>query len=945
MAGVLGTIVGQVRLDIRQAVAAYAAVRAQNARTVYALRGAGDSFVQSGDRMATAGAALIYVFGKSVQAAAEFEKKMDFFAAVSNTSADSMKKLSTFTLQLAENTKYSASEIADGFIELGKAGVKAEQIIGGIGKAMADLGAAGDIPLAQSGQIITSTIQQFDLAATDAVRVVDLLAGAANASIADISDIGVSLKYVGGVANAAGLEFEDTATAISLLAKAGIRGSTAGTSLRQMIVSLNGSTGPARKALQELGIITEDGSNKFYTQEGKVKPLAQVYQVLQNATKGLTAQQRLAYLRTIFNNRALSAAAILTREGAKGFEDMNAEMRKTTAADVAAKRMDNLAGDIEILKGNIETLLTKAGGPFQEMLRGWVQNLTDLVQAFDNLSPGTQKAIMQTIALTGVFLLVGGVVLRVVGMFLRMLAGAKKLWAGLKFLWGAVKALLWVFGLITGGAISATFLAIAAAVLAVIGVFVLAYYKIEAFRNMVNSLAGMAVDTFVAPFVDGLKKIIAWFKLLATNPKQALQQLVNGMGNIVTDIVGKFSGIGDKIGAAIGTGGGAVKGFIDRMVGFFTSLPGRVLGVVSGFVGRVTSLFSFSKIGAAIGGLGPKIITFFLTLGPRIITAALRAVTGVINVFARLAPRVGYFVGFMLGRVVGLLIRLAGRMIALGARAVNGLIKFFQKLPGRVATFMGVMVTRGIAALVRFAQAAVRAGPRIVNGLINAIKSLPGKVGALFVRVISAVTRAVPRIVSAARRMATGAYNGLVGGIQGIPGAVSGVIGRMISAFTGAIGRAYSAAKAAASSMWQGFKDGIGMNSPSYFERAMWQITGTVAEESKKLGAQTLGVQKMSKKVAATKFAVYTTQNIDTITSTRRVGDALGAVAATSGSSGSMRVSNADELNSKPLKVVGGKLQLVDGEAYIYDVAVGAVNDDKTHEATDGRRRKKVKLG
>src|SRR5690349_21570121 len=147
----LGSISGQVRLDIRQAVAAYATLRAQNQRTVYALRGTGDAFVGAGKVMTGAGVGLIAIFGKAVSAAAEFERKMDYFGAVTDTNADKMARLSEFTLQLAADTIYSANEVAEGMVELGKAGVNAEQIMAGIGKAMTDLGAAGDIPLAESG--------------------------------------------------------------------------------------------------------------------------------------------------------------------------------------------------------------------------------------------------------------------------------------------------------------------------------------------------------------------------------------------------------------------------------------------------------------------------------------------------------------------------------------------------------------------------------------------------------------------------------------------------------------------------------------------------------------------------------------------------------------------------------------------------------------------------
>src|SRR3954471_16327036 len=104
MAGELGSISGQIRLDIKQAVAAYATIRAQNARTVYALRGTGDSFIQAGKGFTLAGAGMIYIIGKAVKAAAEFERKMDFFGAVTGTTTGQMKELSKYTLKLGKDT-------------------------------------------------------------------------------------------------------------------------------------------------------------------------------------------------------------------------------------------------------------------------------------------------------------------------------------------------------------------------------------------------------------------------------------------------------------------------------------------------------------------------------------------------------------------------------------------------------------------------------------------------------------------------------------------------------------------------------------------------------------------------------------------------------------------------------------------------------------------------
>lgn len=854
----LGTIRGRVSLDIRQAVASYAALRAQNAKTVYALRGTGDSLVATGRGMMVAGAGFVYAFGKAVSAAAEFERKMDYFGAVTDTNAGKMQKLNKYTLMLAQNTIYSANEIADGFVELGKAGVNADQIMRGVGKAMASLGAAGDIPLTESGQIITSVVSQFGLKAGDAVKVADLLAGAANASIADITDLGYSLKYVGGIAHTAGLSFDDVTTALSVLAKAGIRGSTAGTTLRQMIVSLPGTTDKATAALKDLGIITQDGTNRFYDQRGELKPLSQVYQILGDSMKGMTAEQKTNTLRTIFQTRALSAASVLMRAGTKGFKDMNKAMKSTTAMEVAHKRLDNLSGDLEILRGNIETLVIQAGGPFQETLRGWVRSLTKLVQAFGKLDPKTQKLIMQTIAVTGVTLLAMGAFNIIVGSILKFIAHSMKLWAGLKMLanimkivWTNSRWLVTILGGELAGALGVTtgvLLIIIAAVLAFIAVWVLAYKKIDIFRNAVNAWYGT--------IWKAIKAFGAFIKLLATDPGAAWDKIKHGADVAFQAILNWAKKIPGWLKSGLSKAAQEVSNFVGKVVEYLKSLPGKALGVITSFVSQVISLLTFRNAGYVLGYLLGTVVRIFVTLGARAIALTARMVTGVINFVKTLPGKIGYFIGFMVGRAVGLMIRLQAKMIGLMARAVAGVVRFVASLPGKVINFVASMVARTVGFMVNLAHDLPRLASEAVHGIINFVQQLPGKMAEFFSNAVSRARGALAKLPGIAIQFAQGAYNGIRNTLMNLPGIVWEALGAAITMFKSMVTSAYNAAKDFAGGLWKGFKDGIGMHSPSHIERAMWQIGDTMDVELKKMRKKTLDVQKLSRDMAKTSFTV-----------------------------------------------------------------------------------------
>lgn len=861
MAGTLGTITGQVRLDVRQAVAAYAALRAQNARTVYALRGTGDAFFRAGQTMTAAGGVMVFAFAKVVSAAAEYERKMDFFGAVTDTNAAKMDRLSDFTLKLAQDTIYSAGEIADGFIELGKSGITAEQIMRGVGEAMASLGAAGDIPLAQSGQIITSVISQFGLEAENATRVADLLAGAANASIADISDLGFSLKYVGGIAKTAGLEFEDVATAIAVLANAGIRGSTAGTTLRQMIVSLPGATNDAEDALKDLGIITEEGTNRFYDQAGNLKSLSTIYQILQDSMVGLTAEQKTQTLRTIFQTRALSSASVLMRAGAKGFAQMNKEMRKVSAAEVASKRLDNLSGDIEILRGNIETLMIEAGSPFQETLRGWVQDLTKLVQAFSNLDDGTQKTIVQTFALSGAVLLALGVFNLILGTIFRFAAYMLKLGAGISFvsrhiknLWTWARLLVSVFGGPVVSAIGRAILSVGLFIIrfgkvitvvgAVITALTLLYQHWEPFHDLVNG--------FAAAIFTAIRAVVKFFATLVTNPSQAWEMIKQGFTSFVdfiTSLPSRVASGGAGIAAAIGS-------FVGSVVGWFASLPGRVMGIIDQFMGWLQETFTMENIAYAIGYALGVAVRHFLLFGARILAIVGPAVMGVVRFFQQLPGRIFQFLVQLVVRASTALAQLRARMIALVAQAVTRTIAWFQQLPGRIRAAVVRMAAAALAAIISFAVNFPNNAAKAVTGTINWFQQLPGRVRSYVVRMVAQAIEQVDQMRADMIRMAGQMAAGFINGITGLPSAVGGILSNCVSAIKGQITAAFNAVREFASNMWKGFKAGLGISSPSYIEEAMFQMVRVTDAETKKLAKNTMKVQAISKKMAQTQFGV-----------------------------------------------------------------------------------------
>jgi len=328
---------------------------------------------------AVAGIALVSFVGASIRAASEFESRMSAVQAVSGATGAELDSLRSKALQLGADTSFSATQAASAMEELVKAGVPVQAVLNGAADATVNLAAAGEVDLTKAAEISANAMNQFGLSAQDLPRIADLVAGAANTSAIDVEQFGMSLSQAGAVASLSGASFDDVAVAITAMGNAGIVGSDAGTSLKSFLSRLVPTTVEAANEMERLGIITEDGTNRFFDAQGNLREFSRVAEVLQGSLKGLTKEQQLATLQTVFGSDAIRAAAVIADQGAAGWDRLAASMGDVSAADVAETRMNNLAGSVEKFKGSVETMLISSGGGFTKILKPIVDDATELV--------------------------------------------------------------------------------------------------------------------------------------------------------------------------------------------------------------------------------------------------------------------------------------------------------------------------------------------------------------------------------------------------------------------------------------------------------------------------------------------------------------------------------------------------------------------------------------
>lgn len=338
---------------------------------------------------AAVGAAAL---GSMVSASMGFDKAMSEVGAAANATGTELEAMRKAAIKAGADTSFSAKEAAQAEIELAKAGVSVRDVLGGGLQGALDLAAAGQLDVGKAAEIAATAMTQFKLEGSDIPHVADLLAAGAGKAQGSVEDIGNALKQSGLVASQFGLSIEDTTGTLAAFASAGLIGSDAGTSLKTMLLALANPAKETADLMETLGIHAYDTGGKFVG----VTDLAEQ---LRTKLGGLTQAQRDQAMAQIFGSDAVRAANVLYQQGSAGISTWIKNTDDSGfAAEQAAAKMDNLAGDLDTLKGSIETALIQGGSSATGALRGLTKSATGAVNAFAAMPSAVQSTAMGLIA-------------------------------------------------------------------------------------------------------------------------------------------------------------------------------------------------------------------------------------------------------------------------------------------------------------------------------------------------------------------------------------------------------------------------------------------------------------------------------------------------------------------------------------------------------------------
>ena len=259
---------------------------------------------------------VIRAFKSAFSTMANFDQEMANVNAITGATREELTKLRDMAITVGAETKFTAAEIAQLETELAKLGFTTPQVIAAT-KGITLAAAASGEALGKTAEIVGSVTMAFGMNASETQRVADVMSMSFNKSALDLESFSEAIRHVAPIARQAGASVEEVAAMLSVLSNAGIKGSMAGTALRNIFTELASGSGTLTDKMEGL------------------------------AKGGLTVEQASGLV-----GKRAQAAILILKDSTEEIKNLTQEYVESfgEAATVAAKQLDTVRGQFTLTK-------------------------------------------------------------------------------------------------------------------------------------------------------------------------------------------------------------------------------------------------------------------------------------------------------------------------------------------------------------------------------------------------------------------------------------------------------------------------------------------------------------------------------------------------------------------------------------------------------------------
>ena len=515
----------------------------------------GNGITNVGKKVSVVSAAVTGMGIASVKTAADFESSMsqvqatmgitkDSMSNVNGESVNTMEALSDLAKQMGSETAFSASECAEALNYLALAGYDTQEMVDTLPTVL-NLAAAGNIDLASASDMVTDAMSALGMETSEADTMVDQMAKTASSTNTSVSQLGEGILTIGATAKSIKGGTAELNTALGILANNGIKGAEGGTHLRNVILSLQNPTDKAAACMEQLGV-------DVYDSQGNMRSLNDILGDLNTSMEGMTSAEKTNIISSIFNKTDLSSVNALLANTGETWDSLQNSITNSAGAaqQMADTQLDNLSGQLTILKSALEGLAISIGEALMPMVKNIVSKIQGFVTWLNNLDDGTKQVIVKIglfVAALGPALVILGTVISKVGVAMQAFSKFGLKITSLVSKAGGLSGVMSKVGTAIMG-INPVVIAVVAAIAVLVGAFVHLWNTNEEF------------------VVDGIKsKVTSVFNSV----KSTVSSVFNGIKSTATSV---WNGIKSAITTPIEAAKNKVKSVVDAIKGFFSGM-------------------------------------------------------------------------------------------------------------------------------------------------------------------------------------------------------------------------------------------------------------------------------------------------------------------------------------------------------------------------------------
>ena len=742
----------------------------------------------------TAAALGAAIYAGPVKKSRELEAQMSTVKAISNATTEDMTRLTDMAKHMGATTQFTAVEAGKALEYMAMAGWKTDQMLGGLPGIM-NLAAASGEDLGQVSDIVTDALTAFNMTADQSGRFADVLAQASSNANTNVSMMGATFQKVAPVAGTLGYSVEDMSLGIGLMANASVKAETAGTSLKTALANMAKPTKQMKAYMDKYGISLTNA-------DGSMKTFREVIDNLRSSLGGLSKTEKTAAATAIFGKESFAGMLAIVNASDADFKKVSDAVNNAAGAAerMAAIKLDNLEGDVTLLKSATDGLQTAIGDALLPTFRAGTQQLTKFVSnltEFINANPELVRTIV-----------------KVTAGLLAFKAAALTAKLGFLELKGGVLTIQKVMALFKGKTALASVEAVGFAE-KVKGVA----KSVTGYFGGIGSAAGGVGRAFGQMF-NGTK-IGGAFSKIGGVAGGVFSKLFSGVGGVATraftGVAGTITNVLGKAGTAVAAGplgkiGSVIgKGFgkIGTLIAPLQKLGGAILGPFSGILGKVLPVVGvISLIVAAVQILRDNLDKVREVVERVFGKAGLDVFNGIVDAITNIGDTIrNIFTDGNLGGARQFLINLFGEE---ATGVIDGAITILQTVWNILSGFIEFVnaYVRPIVeqifsfivgtVLPQIAQAFAEWAPTIAS-ILQGLAEVVSTIATAIMAVIQFLMPTIQSIIGVALETIKGVVSGALTAIKGLVDVFAGI-------FTGDWTRVWEGVKSIFSGVWNSLK-------------------------------------------------------------------------------------------------------------------------------------------